>query len=435
MLKKLTLCLCMILIAMGNHLFAQTDNTDLPKMWTLQQCLDYAKQNNITINSLRLTAASNEQNLIQSKAARYPNLSGNVSTDLNHYKSGFSPSTTFGASSSVTLYQGNYLNNDIKSKQLALQAANLDIQSAENDITLQITQAFLNILLAKENILYYKDLITTSEAQVTQAQQKYDTGYLAKKDLLELQASLATDKYSLVNAENTVRQNKLTLKQILQLPTEDTFDVVSSDTVNVNPALVSLSDAESAALQTRPEIKSGELNVDVEKVELEKAKSTLRPTLSAGGSLGTNYAGNPSSPYFPALNNNFYQQIGLTLSIPILDRKVTKANTERAKINIEQAKLNLKNTKTTLSQSVEQSYIDVENSLNQYQAAKVQLDYTQEAFRIADASYKIGQSNLVDYLQQKNLYIQAEQSFIQAKYSAALYAKIYNFYTGIPVTE
>ena len=418
------------------HVSAQTDSTvDLPKNWTLQQCLDYAFQNNITLNTLRLTQATNEQNLTQSKAARLPNLGANASGDITHYKSGFSPTTSFGASSSMVLYQGGYLNNDIQSKQYSLQASNLDIEAAENDITLQITQAFLNILLAKENIIYYQDLVATSQAQETQGEQKFNAGAIAKQDLLELQASLAADQFSLVNVENINRQNKLTLKQILQLPTETQFDVVSSDTMNVNPALLSLSDAEAAALQTRPEIKSGELGVDIANVELEKAKSTMRPTLSLGGALGASYSGDPSKPYFPTLNNTFYQQLGLTLNVPIFDRKVTQTNTARAQINIDQAKLNLKNTKTTLSQNVEQAYINVENALNQYQAAQTQLDYTKEAFRIADISYKIGNSNLVDYLQQKNLYIQAMQQFIQAKYSTALYAKIYNFYTGVPVTE
>ncbi|HEY0298241.1 MAG TPA: TolC family protein [Arachidicoccus sp.] len=416
--------------------FAQADSTaDLMPQWTLQQCLDYAFQYNITINSLRLTKATDEQNLIQSKAARLPNFSANASGDMTHYKSGFSPSTNFGASSSMQLYQGGYLNSDIKSKQLSLQASNLDIQAAENDITLQITQAFLNILLAKENILYYQDLVTTSQAQVNQGEQEFRVGTIAKKDFLELQASLAADKFSLVDAENTLRQNKLTLKQILQLPTEEKFDVVSSDSVNINPSLVPLPDAEATALQIRPEVKSGELNVDVANAELEKAKSTIKPTLSIGGALGASYSGNPSTQYFPTLNNSFYQQVGLTLSVPIFDKKVTKTNTQRAKINIDQAKLNLKDAKTTLSQSVEQAYINVENALNQYQAAKVQLEYTEEAYRIAGAELKIGSSNLVDFLQQKNLYVQAEQSFIQAKYSTALYAKIYNFYTGVPVTQ
>lgn len=435
MIRKTTLFFFLLLLSCI-YVSAQTDSTaDLPKVWTLQQCLDYAFQNNITINSLRLSKATDEQNLIQSKAARLPNLGANASGDLTHYKSGLSPSTSFGASSSMVLYQGNYLNNDIKSKQLSLQASNLDIQSAENDVTLQITQAFLNILLAKENIIYYKDLVATSQAQEKQAEQKFNAGAIARQDLLELQASLAADQFSLVNAENINRQNKLALKQILQLPTEAGFDVVSSDTMNVNPALVPLSDAEATAMQTRPEIKSGELNVDVANVELEKAKSTLRPTLSLGGGLGASYSGNPSTQYFNTLNNTFYQQVGLTLNVPIFDRKVTQTNTARAQINIDQAKLDLKNTKTTLSQNVEQSYINVENSLNQYQAAKVQLDYTKEAFRVADTSYKIGNSNLVDYLQQKNLYIQAMQQFIQAKYSTALYTKIYNFYTGVPVTQ
>lgn len=436
MLKRGSIIFC-ILLAMGSRLYAQSDSTSaLPSVWDLQTCLDYAKKNNITLNSMRLSASTREQDLLQSRAARYPDLAGNASQDLSHYtSSGVSTSTNVGLSSSVTLYAGGYLNNDIKSKQLSLQAANLDVKAAENDVTLQITQAFLNILLAKENILYYEDLVTTTQSQVTQGQQRFDAGTLAQKDLLELQATLAADRYSLVLAENTLRQNTLVLKQILQLPTGAPFDVKSTDSVSTSPVITPLKEAEDIALKSRPEVKSSELGVQVQQVELEKIKSGLRPTLSLGGSLGTNYSGNASGNYFPQLNNNFYQQLGLSLAVPILDRKVTRTNTEKAKIAINQAELSLQDTKTALSQNVEQAYINVQNAQSQYSAAAEQLKFTTESFRIANEQLKIGVYNMVDYLQQKNLYVQAQQSYIQAKYSEALYTKIYNFYLGIPVTE
>src|SRR5882724_233587 len=195
-------------------------------VWDLSTCLAYAKQHNITINSLRLNYRSGEQDLEQSNAARYPNLAGTVSQSVNHYNTGFNPSSGYGINSSVTLYNGGYINNDIRQKQLSLKVANLNVLASENDITLQITQAYLNILLARENIVYLQDLINTTQAQVTQGQQRLDAGTLARKDLLELQAVLASDRFTLVTAQNTERQNMLTLKQILQLPADTTIDVL-----------------------------------------------------------------------------------------------------------------------------------------------------------------------------------------------------------------
>jgi len=423
---------------MGAGSVSAQDSTKAPAgPWDLAACLAYARAHNISINSLRLTERSTGQDLTLSKAARYPNLGGSISQGLTNYTSsgGLYASSSYGISSSVTLYNGGYINNDIKQKQLSLKAANLDVQASQNDITLQITQAYLNILLARENIVYLQDLINTTQAQVTQGQQRMEAGTLAKKDLLELQAVLANDKYTLVTAQNTERQNILTLKQILQLPTDTGFTVSGTDTLRTGALAAPLAQAQQTALDSRPEVKSSELNVAIAQVDIEKARAGLRPTLTLGGSLYTNYAKDPAYKYFPQLNNNFYQQLGLTLSIPIFDRKVTRTNVEKARIQTEQAKLNLQNTKLVLTQAIEQAYLNVQNAQSQYAAATEQMNYTNEAFRIANEQLKIGVYNTVDYLQQKNLYIQALQSYIQAKYASELYTRIYNFYTGIPVTQ
>ena len=250
-----------------------------PPVWDLAACLAYAKSHNITINSLRLTGRSTGQDLALSRAARLPNLSGNVSQTMTDYNTGLYPASGYGISSNVTLYNGGYLNNDIKQKELSLKAANLNVQASENDITLQITQAYLNILLARENIVYLKDLIATTQAQVTQGQQRLDAGTLAKKDLLELQAVLANDKYTLVTAQNTERQNILTLKQVLQLPTDTAFDVSPADTLHTGALVAPLAQAQQTALGNRPEVKSSQLGVEIAEVNIEKANAK-RPMMS-----------------------------------------------------------------------------------------------------------------------------------------------------------
>jgi len=408
---------------------------DVPKVWDLKTAIDYAKEKNISINTLKLNTQTAEQDLIASKSAVLPNLTGNVSQALTNYKSGLQNTSGFGLSSDLTLYNGSYLRNDIKSKELSVQTANLSVEAAKNDITISITQAYLNILLARENITYLEDLLVTSEAQVKQSEQQFKFGTIAKKDLLQLQSTYANDKYTLVTAQNTLQQNILTLKQLLQLPTDSPFEVSTTDTVQTSPALDNLASAQDKALKTRPEVKSGELNIQLQGVELAKAKATLRPTLSLGGSLNTGYSNNNLGSYSYQLNNSFYQNLGLTLSIPIFDRRVTKTNVAKANISIEQARLSLLDTKTTLTQNVERAYINVQNANSQYAAAQEQFTYTSEALRISNAALKEGTNNIVENLQQKNLYVQALQAFVQAKYTASLYTKIYNFYTGVPITN
>ena len=418
---------------------------ELPAQWSLQQCFDYAMKNNIQLNSLRLSRLSSGQDLLLSKAAKLPDLAGSASQSLNGGKTltdgGNTPykvytSGNYSVNSNVTIFQGGYLNYDIKQKNLLTQVAGLDIAQQVNDITVLITQAYLNILLAKENIVYVQDVVATSEAQVKQGQQQYDVGNIALIGLVQLKAQLANDRYLLTSAENQHRQNKLVLKQLLQLPSSFDFEIQEPDTIMTNTHLAALQEVQDSALAGRPEVKSGELGVEISSLDLAKARTGYLPTLSAGGALGSSYNSggiNGNNAYFKQLDNNFYQQIGLTLSVPIFTRRVVKTNVEKAKIEVDQSRLALQDTKTNLTQTIEQSYINVLNAQSQYDAAVEQLKYSQEGYRIASEQLKVGAANIVVFLQQKNLYIQALQSYIQAKYSAALNIRIYDFYRGIPV--
>jgi outer membrane protein len=415
----------------------------LPARWDLQTCLDYAKKNNIQINSLRLTAQTARQNYLLSKAQREPNLVGGASGTYTHSKNanpvvgGFqtqsSLASSLDVSSGVTLYNGNFINNDIRQKSLEIESANLNILQTENDITLQITQAYLNILLAKENIIYVQDLLNTTAAQVDQGKKQYDAGSIAKNAYIELQAQYATDKYTLVTAQNAVRQNKLTLKQLLQLPIPDTFDIVVPDTVIATEAVATLDTVEATALRNRPEIRNGQLGIEISRYDLAKARAGYLPILTASALLSTGYSNNQKDAYFKQVDNNFFQQVGLNLSIPIFNRRQVKTTVENAKIEIDQSRLNLKNVQTVLAQAIEQAYINVLNAQGQYDAAVEGLRASQESFRIAGEQLKVGASNIVDYLQQKTLYTQAFQVYVQAKYNAALSIKIYDFYMGIAV--
>ncbi len=438
MLIRIIAC-CAICLGLSSRMpCCAQDSTALPAVWNLQNCLDYAKKYNIQLNSLRLTEKTAEQEWLLTRAARLPNLNVGIDHSYTHNNDPLTGNSVnnlqanYAATSGITLYNGGFLMNDIRQKNLEIQSANLNILQTENDITLQITQAYLNILLAMENIVYVKDLVSTSQAQVDQGQKQYDAGSIARNALGELQAQLANDKYTLVTAQNAERQNKLTLKQVLQLPTSTHFDIVQPDTVIAKEAVPTLDTVESAALQTRPEIKNGLLNIEISRYDLLKARAGFLPTLSAAGTVGTSY--NSDQPdYFKQLDNNFFQQIGLNLSIPIFTRRVARTNVEVAKIQVDQARLNLKNTQTILAQAVEQAYINVVNAQAQYDAAVEELQATQETFRVAGEQLKVGAVNTVDYLQQKTLYTQAFQAYIQAKYNAALSVKIYDFYMGIAV--
>ncbi|HZX58680.1 MAG TPA: TolC family protein, partial [Mucilaginibacter sp.] len=293
--------------------FAQ-DSTliNKPLRWNLSQCIDYAKKNNIQINSLRLTQQTAQQEYLLAKAGRLPNLSGSASQNFTHSNagnnsgtgggsSGFGASGQYSLNSNVTLYNGNYINNNILQKNVEVASANLNIIQQENDITLQITQAYLAILLDKENIVSDTSIANTSKAQVRLEQQRYNVGSVAKKDLIQIEAQNATDQYNLTTAMNTERGDLLTLKQLLLLPTDADFDIPKPDTIILNnKVIVPLKSAEDTALKNRPEIKNGQLGLDIAQYGVKLAQAGYKPTLTAGGAVGSQYAS--GSNYFSQLN-------------------------------------------------------------------------------------------------------------------------------------
>src|ERR1051326_6514221 len=412
--------------------------------WDLAATIAYAKQNNIQVNIIRLDEKLSEQDLLLARAARYPNLSGSATQSLTHSGNtnpvvgGFQTQSTLAGNYSInsawTVYRGGYLNYDVRSKNLQLQAANMNVAVTQNDITLQLTQAYLNVLLSKENISYLEQLAATSQSQYETGKTRYNAGSISRKDLLQLEAQLASDQYNLVSAQNQYRQNVLTLKQILQLPTTTDFQPVVPDTLTASQAVPSLLEAQRVAYQNRPEIKYNELQIQVAETELQKARAGYKPTISLGGSISTGYSDNQDVKYFNQIDNNLYQRLGATLSVPIFDNRINKTNVERSKILIDEARLTLEQTRTTLNQQIEQAYISVLNAQAQFKSAATEFAANREAYNIAQEQLKLGGINMVDLLVQRNLYVQSLQNFIQAKYNSVLNTKIYEFYMGEPIT-
>lgn len=442
-LKVALLLLCVLMIS-NSPSSAQDTARALPQKWRLQDCFSYAEKNNIQLQTLNKDVELNQQDLLQARASVLPNLSASStqyftnSKNANPVVGGFQTqanlASNYGVTSNITLYQGGFLKNNIQSKRLLVTAANLNVQQAENDITIQITQAYLNILLDKENIIALQNIVQTSQAQYNNGQTLFDAGSIAKKDLVQLEATFATDKYNVVIAQNQLRLNTLTLKQVLDLPTSYNFQVQDPGNIAVPMDATDLQVVQDSALHNRPEIKFSENSLQQSNVQLKQAYTGLSPTVSAGGSLASGYSDNQSSKYFGQLNNNFFQRLGITVAVPIFSNRINKTNIEKSKIEIDQSKLALKRTKLVLSQGVEQAYINVLNAQGQYAAAQVQFSANEENYRIANAQLELGAVNTVDFLVQKNLFVQAQQALIQAKYNVILNHGIYEFYMGRPIT-
>ncbi|QOW09712.1 TolC family protein [Kaistella flava (ex Peng et al. 2021)] len=415
------------------NVFSQ--NIKYPDQWTLQNSIEYAKTNNFSITSLRLSKNSSDQDLLQAKAAKYPNLNGTVSQGIfavsgnNGFHINGANSQSIGASSSMILYHDNNINNTVLSKDLLVQMANLSVNEAENNITLSVTQAFLNVMMAQENLIYFQNLLSTTQIQLKQGTQLYNAGSISKLNFLQFQSQQAQDEYNLVAAQNTLRTDLLNLKQLLQLPSSYDFQISAPSDILVSDDIKTLQEVQNSAQTKRPEVKYGQLNIENSETNLKIAQSSIKPTLSLAGNISTNYSqGNGN--YFNQLGNQFYLPVGLSLGIPIYNNRIYRTNIEKSKIEIQQANLSLQNTRTVLNQQIEQAFINLQNSISQYESAEKQMKINEETYSIVNAQLKLGAIDYVQLQQQKLIYIQALQNYLQAKYSAVLNKKIYEFYAG-----
>ena len=217
------------------------------------KCIDYAKVNNFSITSLRLSKNATDQDLLQAKAAKYPNLNGSVSQGIfavngsNGLHVNGLNSQSIGANSSMILYHDNNINNTVLSKGQLVQMADLSVKEAENNITLSVTQAFLNIVMSQENIVALQNLLITTQTQIKQGNQLYDAGSISKLNFLQLQAQQAQDEYNLIAAQNALRTDLLNLKQLLQLPSTYDFQISAPSTILVSDDLKSLQEVQDLA--------------------------------------------------------------------------------------------------------------------------------------------------------------------------------------------
>lgn len=417
---------CFMLIPMVH---AQTSK---PEKWDLKTCIAYAKENNIQVQQAKITTQTSSLTLQQSKESLYPNLSAGSSIS---YSNNTSLGSSYTLSAGMTLFNGMKNYNTIRQNRLQVEASDLNKKIIENQITVSITEAYLEMLYAHENLITSKRTVETSKAQVDLSKNLLDAESITKADFSQVQSQYASDLYTQVSAENTFETCKLSLKQLLELDISDAFEVVipnikEEDVLRLMPAK---SEIFQTALNARPEIQNNELSIQRANYDLKNAKSDYYPTVSLNGSLSTNHNVDVTESFGAQLNNNFKQTIGLNLSIPIYSNGSTKTNVEKTKYQIQSAKLDLSSAKKTLLKTIESLYLDAIASQSKYLAAKEQLASTKESYTLIRDQFESGMKNTVELLTAQSKYLSAEQTLTQAKYAAVLSQKLLLFYQNNPI--
>ena len=426
------------------------------KTWSLRECCDYAVSHNIGILQQENQCRQQELQLSTARNSRLPDLNGSVSQNFsfgrgltaeNTYSNTNTSSTSFSLGSSVPLFTGFQIPNQIKLNQLNLEAATQDLEKAKNDICMQVAQAYVQILYNMEISDVAHRQVGIDSMQVVRLQALVDNGKASGAQLSQQQATLANSRLTATQADNNQQLAILTLTQLLELPTADGFAVVRPDGLDgengQNGMRGSLFSGGAAvpspdviyaeALGIKPEIAAQELRLRATDHSIKIAQAGYLPTLSLSGGLGSNYyttSGFPADAFSTQLKNNFSQYIGLNLSVPIFNRFQTRNSIRNARIEQENQQLRLDNTKKTLYKEIQQACLNTTAAQAKYESSTVAAKSSHDAFTLMQAKYENGKANITEFNEAKNNYLRAESDCVQARYELLYQQALIQFYRG-----
>ena len=423
--------------------------TKIPDQWDLQSCIDYAKEQNITIRKNRITAASTQIDVKTAKAAMFPSLSFSTGqqvvnrpyqetssrvsgSEIISSNSKTSYNGNYGLNASWTLYNGNKRLKTIQQEKLNNQMAELDVATSENNIQESIAQVYIQILYAAESVKVNENTLQVSIAQRDRGQELLNAGSIAKSDLAQLEAQVSTDRYQLVTAQATLEDYKLQLKQLLELDGENEMNIYlpTLSDENVLAPLPTKRDVYISALSLRPEIEASKLNVEASELGINIAKSSYFPTISLSAGIGTNHTSGSDFTFGEQVKNGWNNSIGLSVSVPIFNNRQTKSAVQKAKLQRETSMLNLLDEQKNLYKAIEGLWLDANTAQQRYVAAQEKLRSTQTSYELVSEQFNMGMKNTVELLTEKNNLLSAQQETLQAKYMAILNAQLLKFYQG-----
>ena len=419
--------------------------TSQAKQWSLEDCINYAVQHNISVKKTELNQQTAEINLQQAKDNRLPTVSGSASANLNNGSainqisnervSRRTFSNNFGVSASMPLYQGNKLNLQIDRNQLLLEQNELYVQEAKNNITLSVLEAYLQALYSYEGIEVAKNAASSSAEELKQAQTKFANGAIAKLSLAEIETRHANNQYAIIQAENQYANRVLTLKQLLELPPNSDFAIAlnlqEDDYVAIIP---NKNEVFAEAKQTLPNLKIYQSQQKIAEKDVAIARAGALPSLSLQAGVNTGYSNLNDLNYATQLDSNFGQTIGASLNIPIFSQNKNKSNVKLAKLTQQQAVLEEQQAEKELYAKIETAWQNATTHQAQQAASRTARDNAKLAYDLAVKKHEFGGLTNTELLVSQNAYLSAEQTYLQNKYMSALYVQLLNFYQGKEIT-
>lgn len=420
------------------------------KQWTLQQCLDYAMENNITLKKARLQQQQATEDVKGAKSALLPSLSASTNHSLGYRPWQDNGTTTvtngqvnskisksyyngsYGLNAQWTVWNGNRNRNQLKLTQLQEDAQELALQESANNIQEKIAQLYVQILYLTEAVKVSEQSLETSKKNEERGREMVEVGKMSKADLAQLSAQRASDEYNIVEAQSNIRNYKLQLKQLLELTDNEAFDIatpIATDAMALS-AIPSLTTVYEQALTVRPEIEAGKLAVKENDLNLKIAQAGKLPTINLTGGLGTSTNSLSNNGWGTQLKTNFDASAGLSLSLPLFDQRQTKTAVNKAKLQREQALLDLQDQQKQLYQTLESYWLDAETNQQKLRAAIATEESEQQSFDLLQEQFRLGLKNIVELMTGKDKLLQAQQNRLQSKYQTLLAQQMLKFYQG-----
>jgi outer membrane protein len=458
--------------------FASLTHAQVQQM-TLQECVKVALDNNLTVKRSVYNVETNRVGLLGAKGNFLPTLNLNGSTGRNYGRAinpvtnQFIPNSVTStvnpsANGSLTLFNGLRLQNTYRQNKKNVVAADLDLEKAKNDVIIAVVTNYTTVILNKELFENAKFQLNSSEQQLDRIKKQVAAGALPKSNELNQEATVATNETNLITQENNFNLSLLTLKQSMQVPASNKFDVVVPE-IAMEDLTISQSPEEiyDISAKTLPQVKSALLKVEAAQFALKAAKASYYPRLSFSYAAQSNYstasdkhavldgttiknfngitrntgdsvfASQPGYQLYNGgydvshqLSDNLYKQVGLSLTIPILNGFQTRTNVQQAIINRELAAITVKETENTLRQSIETAYNNAIAASKTYAAAMKQVNASEEAYRMTKQRFDNGAANFVEYQISANDLFSAKSTLSRSKYNFILTKKVLEFYQG-----
>lgn len=416
------------------------------KQWTLKECINYALENNISLQKTQIKKASANEDYLQSKAALLPSLSASSNQNVSYTPwvtsgisgEGFTKSSvdkvyyngSYSVMGNYVIWNGNKNRNQVKLNKLTYEAAALDSATQAQNLQEQIATLYIQICYSTEAIKVNQESYKSSLENENRGKEFVKNGKMSQADLAQLTAQRAQDEYNIVAAESNVKNYKRQLKELLQITNDEAFDIVIPSTTD-SQALASipaLNSVYASALDNRPEIKSYQNMIDQSNLNIDIAKAGKMPTISANAGVSTSSTSMNKTGWGTQIKQNFNLGGGVSISIPIYDNRATKTAINKANLQKQSSMLDLKNEQTKLYSTIENYWLQANTNQSQFKAAKVSTASAKTSFELLNEQFKLGLKNIVELRTGKDNLLNAQQNELQAKYLTILNLGMLNFY-------